>query len=402
MTEKRTEEQQAVIDTAKQVLTGVPDSELEETWAQEVRAKIDERERMLSTIKPHLENWRLRQVKHIDDLQAGNPIYSQSFDDVTDWQGAMGTIGAIFQMRQSNTRFMQIQGKALLAYIWRVTFEFSTSVGMEERKSLVKAFGLDKNVTNTPNKALLEKLNAQQHRPLIVAQSIMDGAIPFKRDEILASFVRQVVAVDKYTYTDSAGEPHAITSAYMRTWIGDNWNMIKGAGTKSALMALFTEMGFSLSLEQKVAKSNAARDRRIASAVERAITSPDGRAFIDTISSLSADNKALACGEYDKQQLARGLAPIRPGAPLYFAMRVVFEKDKAPTAQTLERAISELGVEKAKLEARLLSLSQSSAASALVPAVKQAVDAGIVRGEMGENGKAVTAVVPVEKAPVVA
>ncbi len=374
----------------------------EQAWDEKVKAKIDERQTMLATIKPHLETWRKRQIAHFETVKTGNPIYSQSFDDVPDWQGAMGVIGSVFQMNQNNTRFMQTQGKALLAYIWRVTFEFSTSVGMEERKGLIKSFGLDKNATSTPNKALLEKLNAQQHRPAIVAQSIMDGSIPFKRDEVLASFVRQVVAVDKYTHTDSAGQPHAITSPYMREWIDDNWNMLKDASTKSALMALFTEMGFSLSLEQKAAKTDAAREKRISSAVEKAIGSNAPHASIDSQANLSIEQKTLACQRVDQKMLEKGYAPIQPGAPLFHAQRIIFGKDKQPTTVALERAISELGVEKAKLEARLLAISQRSAAKALVPAVKQAVDAGIVKGELGENGKAVTAVVPVEELPTAA
>ena len=48
-------------------------------------------------------------------------------------------------------------------------------------------------------------------------------------------------------------------------------------------MGQWVDMGYSLSLSQKSARASDARDERVASAVKRAILSPDGRALIDRV-----------------------------------------------------------------------------------------------------------------------
>ena len=340
-----------------------------------VTAKIDERAKMLGIITPTIQVFYDRRKEQL--AKRKESLVEIDFSESSDWDTLMVGLGMLFQAERKSNRQAERENKGLLAFVYRTTFEFSTSVGQSERDRLQVVFGL-KGITDTPNKALLKKLNALQHRPLCVSQSIMLGEVSFKMDETLASFAKKVVQ-SNYVYVGN-DETKSIDFPYMRDFIGANWEDLKPLKTVTALMGYFTiQKGYALSEEQEVKNKAQRAQERITKAVENALVKGGGKASIDN-TNMSTEHKSIACAKLDKRLASMGYYPISASVALYQTLRYMTgSKDQ----ETLERAIEELASIKAKLEAKLLTTMRQEHGERLAQEVRTGQELGMV----DDNGR---------------
>lgn len=338
-----------------------------------VNAKIDARNRMVSIIAPHLQTWLAKRNEQIG--LAGESLPKLDFAKSDSWESLMETVGELYTVQHAFSANATQQTKGLLAYVWRVTFEFPSSVGLTERETLKETFGLISEKTGAENKAQIKKLNATANRPLCVMQSVMAGEVAFKRDEVLGSFVSTVVK-NNHTFTDEHGKRIKFDHAHMRDFIRDQWEKIKGLKTKTELMEYFTvSCSFGLTESQKVANTDLRREERTQTVGKDAL-SKGGHAWIDT-QNLRADAKAEACGILEKQAADMGLYPVRASFPLYHTLTLLLGKSDV-NESTISDTIVELTAVRSRLKEQRRELIDTGIASEFICATKRAIDAKLV------------------------
>ena len=355
-----------------------------------VNAKIDERQKMLAIIAPPLQAWLRRRNAQIK--QMGEELPAVQFSDASDWDDLMVGIGLFYQRQQELNQESAQENKALLAYLYRVTFEFSSVVGIAERKRLQLVFGLVNKVTKEVNANQLKKLNALAHRPIVVAESIMAGTVPFKMDETLGSFAKKVVD-DKYVYTEDKKEIF-FTHSRMRQFMTEHWDDLAPLKTKKAMMDYFTvQCGYTLSEKRERENTKERKERRVRKTAEQAL-SKGGRAYIDSTNMTDSD-KAKACGLFERDMASKGFYPLSATMPLYNTLNLLLGKTPA-TTESIAFAIEETSAQLAKMREQQRSLIDTGIASRFIASAQEAIDAKLVTVKPGDNGKTV------ELAPVVA
>jgi len=338
-----------------------------------VNAKIDARNKMVRIIAPHLQAWLARRNQEIG--LAGESLPKLDFAKSDNWETLMETVGNLYTTQHEFSGNAMQQTKGLLAYVWRVTFEFPSSVGLAERETLKVTFGLINKETGTENKAQLKKLNATSNRPLCVMQSVMAGEVPFKRDEVLGSFVSAVIK-NNHTFTDEHGKRIKFDHAHMRDFISTQWQKIKGLKNKTELMEYFTvSCSYSLTEAQKRENTDLRREERTQSVGKDAL-GKGGHAWIDA-QNLRADAKAQACGILEQQAADMGLYPVRASFPLYHTLTLLLGKSDV-NESTISDTIVELTAVRSRLKQQRRELIDTGIASSFICAAKRAIDAKLV------------------------
>lgn len=386
---------------------GAPHSAQTEESLENMQAIVNARQaetaRLLQLTQRPLAAWLKRRSDQVRAASALTDNYNLDFSQAVDWETLTTALGQIFQSQRQLGHDTTQESKALLAFLWRATFEVRFDIGLRERERFIDLFGLRSPVTRKENESQIKHLNALQYRPMCVAESIMNGEIPFTRDRVIAHFVAKVIKCG-YTNPDTG---RCLDSADMCGILERHWDKFKNCRTDKNLMVAFTSLGYGLSPDQTIKMERARDEKAVSDAVDAAIEGA-GHASIDGRGNLNDEKRQLAHAELDRRMAEKGFYPIRASKPLATALKVLatleqaaIGKDKKRPSHALvskvqlEQSITELQQQLQRLASVLVDKVGVETAGRFVESALAAHNMGIV--EIRRNGKQVE-IVPTPKA----
>jgi hypothetical protein len=177
----------------------------------------------------------------------------------------------------------------------------------------------------------------------------------------------------------------------MRQFIEEHWKELAPLSTRKEMLAYFTlQCGYSLSEEKERANTRARKEKRVRKTAEQAL-SRGGTAYIDS-TNMSADDKAKACGLFEKSMAEKGFYPLSATLPLYNTLNLLLGKTPA-TTDSLAFAIEEMSAQLAKMREQQKSLIDTGIASRFIASAQEAIDAKLVAVK-SDNGKVELAAIP--------
>lgn len=352
-----------------------------------VDADIADYKKLMALVSPPLSAWMKRRKAQVKLAQDSAANYDFDFETVQDWRTMIEGLGQIFQSERQLGIDTTQEAKGLLAFLWRATYLVSFRVGLRERESFIDLFGLRSPVTKKPNASQIKRLNAQQHRPLCIAQAIMDGAIPFKRDSMFGSFVKDVLTQE---YTSDGKE---LTSDDMSSIIERHWDKFVGCATKKAMLNAFTGIGYALNPDQQVNVEKAAKEKVITDTVQAAVAKT-GHVTIDERGNLNDEQRQEAHAKLDKEMRRKGFYPIGASKPLYVTLKILSAPKGKHSKERIEQSIIELQSQLQTMVSKLVDKTNVKIAGEFVQSALDAHSFGLI--EITRNGKRVE-IVPTPK-----
>jgi hypothetical protein len=311
---------------------------------------------------PLVKSWQAR-VSHTiaGTLDAENGA-SVTASIVQDADKGITATGKVYTLVKDLSGGMGQEANNLLYYLWRLSYRYNAD-GESIRNRLIEDFGLRNETTKTVSISQLAKLNASQNRPLVVAESILKGECPRKRDETLATFAKNLVA-DGYTYKDGKGKDTEVDSDMVYNFIEGNWAVLKDCQNVSSMIKLWVSKHSEPSdvLKRKAENRRLSREERW---VRDIVVGKKTIAQLSATPGIKAEDKHAIEGEVYKKLGERfGSRIIRVSSALYPLTKL------APFMDTNEKGERFMRLADATLDEMQRALK---AAKVLVPHIEKAI-----------------------------
>jgi hypothetical protein len=322
-----------------------------------VQRQMDAWTRYWNVAFPLVKDWRKRIAKSLAEI--GEDITNGGSDISTeDTEKAFSAAGFLYQKVGGLGRDWQGEAANLLHYLWRLSYEHNTS-GESIRNQLIDDFGLRSTTTKVVPESQLAKLNASQHRPLCVAESILKNECPRKRDETLATFSTELIS-NGYTVTIAGDKKRDATAKDIYAFIDAHWSELRGLTTSSAMVKVWKSVhGESADvLKRRGENRRKSREDRWKDAI---LTGKKTIAELSAASNIKAEDKSAIEGLVYKELGKRfGSRVIRVSSALYPLTKLEPFADENDNLRLADASMVEL-------------TDALKAAKTLVPAIEQKI-----------------------------
>lgn len=308
-----------------------------QSMVSKVKAKQDDRVKFWSIAHPLIADWHKRAVVILSD---NGETFTQGIDG--QYKSGLSSAGATYKVAKSLSGTLTTESKGLLFYLWRLSYRFN-SVGQEIRGDITDDFGLRSATTKQIPDSQVKKLNASQHRPLCVAESILSGACAMKQDERIASFMRQI-ASDGYKVSASNGSRRVVNDDDLYNFVEAHWSKMVNLSSVGDMVKLWVEQnGETSDVKAKASeRRNKTREERW---VDGILTGKKTLLELDGTVGIKADDKTtIRSATFDALEKRFGVNVIRSSSRLYPIARIGLTndlkvKDNNVTAKMIQNAI---------------------------------------------------------------